>query len=342
MTIEITNSAESYHRTKHVMKKMFLAISAIGMMFAIGLSFGTPLHAQTKEPITVMSYNIYRGGTMRRQPLSQTAKVIQEAKADIVGVQETLSPKGDNAEKLATLLGWNFYVSRRHKCIMTHHEIVDRLDGGIRVKMPSGQHAYIFTLHLASNPYQPYQLLSIRPKWHKHRDTPFIKTETEAIAAAKKTRGSEIATLLLQINSLPDKEAPVFIVGDFNEPSHLDWTNKAAKSGRHPIKVAYPTSLEMTRAGFKDAWRTIYPDEMRNPGFTWSPMYKTDDPTTHHDRIDFVYFKGKGVEVIDTKIVGESKENADIVVVPYPSDHRAVVASFTLPNQKNERRQSPQ
>ena len=313
---------------------MFLAISAIGMMFAIGLSFGTPLHAQTKEPITVMSYNIYRGGTMRRQPLSQTAKVIQEAKADIVGVQETLSPKGDNAEKLATLLGWNFYVSRRHKCMMTHHEIVDRLDGGIRVKMPSGQHAYIFTLHLASNPYQPYQLLSIRPKWHKHRDTPFIKTETEAIAAAKKTRGSEIATLLLQINSLPDKEAPVFIVGDFNEPSHLDWTNKAAKSGRHPIKVAYPTSLEMTRAGFKDAWRTIYPDEMRNPGFTWSPMYKTDDPTTHHDRIDFVYFKGKGVEVIDTKIVGESKENADIVVVPYPSDHRAVVASFSLPNQK--------
>ena len=60
-----------------------------------------------------------------------------------------------------------------------------------------------------------------------------------------------------------------------------------------------------------------------------------NDPTTHHDRIDFVYFKGKGVEVIDTKIVGESKENAGIVVVPYPSDHRAVVASFTLPNQQN-------
>lgn len=315
------------------MKKIFLANPVIEMLFAIGLSFGTPLHAQTKEPgVTVMSYNLYRGGTMRSQPLSQTAKVIQDANADIVGVQETLSPKVDNAEKLATLLGWNFYVSRRHKCIMTHHKIVDHLDGGIRVKMPSGQHAYIFTLHLASNPYQPYQLLSIRPKWHKHQDTPFIKTETEAIAAAKKARGSEIATLLLQVNSLPDKDAPVFVVGDFNEPSHLDWTNKAAESGRHPIKVAYPTSLAMTRAGFKDAWRTVYPDEMKNPGFTWSPMYKTDEPTTHHDRIDFVYFKGEGVEVIDTKIVGESKENADIVVVPYPSDHRAVVASFTLPN----------
>ena len=321
---------------------MFRALPAIGMLFAIGFSFVTPLYAQTEESIvTVMSYNIYRGGTMSKQPLSQTAKIIQEAKADIVGVQETLSPKGDNAEKLATLLGWNLYVSRRHKCIMTHHEIVDRLDGGIRVKLPSGQHAYIFTLHLASNPYQPYQLLDIRPKWHKHWDTPFIKTGAEAIAAAKKARGSEIATLLLQIKSLPDKEAPVFVVGDFNEPSHLDWTDKAAKSGRHPIKVAFPTSLAMTRAGFKDAWRTVYPDEMRNPGFTWSPMYKTDDPTTHHDRIDFVYFKGKGVEAIDTKIVGESKENADIVVVPYPSDHRAVVSSFTLPSQQNFEKATP-
>ena len=120
---------------------------------------------------------------------------------------------------------------------------------------------------------------------------------------------------------------------DFNEPSHLDWTEKAAQSGRHPIKVEYPNSKEMAKAGFTDAYRTVYPDEMKNPGFTWSPMYKTDDPTTHHDRIDFVYFKGKGVKVTDVKVVGENKEDADIVVSPYPSDHRAVVATFTLANQ---------
>ena len=56
---------------------------------------------------------------------------------------------------------------------------------------------------------------------------------------------------------------------------------------------------------------------------------KADDPTTHHDRIDFIYFKGKGVTVVDVKIVGENKKNAGIVISPYPSDHRAVVASFT-------------
>ncbi len=293
-----------------------------------------PLDAQSEESsVNVMSYNIFRGGRMRKQPLSQTARVIQEAKADAVGVQETRSPTGDNAEKLAKLLGWNLYVGVRHKCILTRHEIVGRLNGGIKIKLPSGQHAYIFTLHLASNPYQPYQLLSIRPKWHKHWDTPFIKTEAEAIAAATEARGREIEALLQQIRSLPDKETPVFVVGDFNEPSHLDWTEKAAMSGRHPIKVEYPTSLRMAKAGFGDAWRTVYPDEMKKPGFTWSPMYKTDDPTTHHDRIDFVYYKGKGVKVNAAKVVGENKENADIVVSPYPSDHRAVTATFALPGQ---------
>ena len=90
----------------------------------------------------------------------------------------------------------------------------------------------------------------------------------------------------------------------------------------------------MTRAGFKDTWPTVYPDEMKNPGFTWLPMYKTDDPTTHHDRIDFVYFKGKGVEAIDTKIVGKGKENADIVVVPCPSDHAQSLRRSRYPIKK--------
>ncbi len=315
------------------MKNRIRTITALGILIAIGLAFITPLPAQSEESsVKVMSYNIYRGGTFRGQALSQTAKVIQEAKADIVGIQETRSPDGVNAEELARLLGWNHHVNPGNRVILTRYEIVEKMRDGIKVKLPSGQEAHLFNLHLPSNPYQPYQLLGIQPKWEKHKDTPFIKTEAEAIEGAKEARGGEISALLNQIRSLPDKEAPVFVVGDFNEPSHLDWTEAAAKSGRHPIKVEYPNSLAMTKAGFADAWRTLYPDEMKKPGFTWTPIMTADAPKTHHDRIDFVYFKGKGVKVTEAKIVGENKENADIVVAPYPSDHRAVVATFTLPN----------
>ena len=51
-------------------------------------------HRKLETRVKVMTYNIHRGGTtLGRHPLSQTAEVIQEAKADIVGVQETRSPR---------------------------------------------------------------------------------------------------------------------------------------------------------------------------------------------------------------------------------------------------------
>ena len=318
------------------MKKRMVIITWIWAV-VLAARIVTPLHAQAEEStLRVMSYNIHRGGVvMLKQPLSQTAKAVQLAKADIVGIQETRSPRGDTLEDLAKLLGWNHDMG---SSIVTPYEIVEHFKGGkgykggIKVKLASNKYAYVFNLHLPSHPYQPYQLLGIRPKWHKHtNDITFIKTEAETIEWAKKARGKEVAKLLNQIKDLPDKEVPVFVVGDFNEPSHLDWTEAAAKAGRHPIKVAYPTSTKMAKSGFRDSYRTIYPDEMKNPGLTWSPAYKVGDPRTHHDRIDFVYFKGKGLQVKNVKILGENKENADLVLTPYPSDHRAVVATFTLP-----------
>ena len=271
------------------MKLKCPSLFSLILKFAFGLVLICPVHAQTqKENIRVMSYNIHRGGVvMLKQPLSQTAKAIQLSKADIVGIQETRSPRGDKLEDLAKLLGWNHDMGKGSK-ILTRYEIVESLYKGVKVKLDSGRHAYIFNVHLSSHPYQPYQLLKIRPKWHKHTNNiTFIKTEDEAIEWAKKARGRELTKLLRQIRSIPDKQAPVFVVGDFNEPSHLDWTEAAANAGRHPIKVEYPNSLAMTRAGFADAYRAIYPDEMKNPGYTWSSFYKFDDPTTHHDRIDF-------------------------------------------------------
>ncbi|MDG1357486.1 MAG: hypothetical protein P8P36_04765, partial [Akkermansiaceae bacterium] len=90
-------------------------ITLTAMLFTTGAAFMTPLcaqNAQSKKPkeelsLKVMSYNIHRGGTTGGRTLSQTAKVIQLAKADMVGIQETKSPKGDTLEDLAKLLGWN-------------------------------------------------------------------------------------------------------------------------------------------------------------------------------------------------------------------------------------------
>lgn len=81
-------------------------------------------------------------------------------------------------------------------------------------------------------------------------------------------------------------------------------------------------------------------DEIRKPGFTWCAVTKEHARTDHWDRIDFV-FAGKahpntqhahGTEwrVVKSVVIGESGEEAEEVISPWPSDHRAVLAELRL------------
>jgi exodeoxyribonuclease-3 len=290
-------------------------------IMALALCCASLVGAEERLPsestIRIMSFNIWRDGNGGKQPLSQTAKVIQMAKADVVGLQEA---KPATVKEIADMLGWH-----HNGTVISRFKIVENKGPGIKLRLNSGQEIVVFNNHFAHAPYQPYQLLSI-----PYGKGKFIKTEKEAIAEASQARGHQVAALLKAIKALPEKELPVFILGDFNEPSHQDWTAKAATAGRHPIKVSYPTTHSLTKAGMVDAYRAVYPDEMKFPGYTWTPTTKMTDPKDHHDRIDFIFFRGKTVKVEGAQIVGESRKNADIVLSPYPSDHRAVVATFTV------------
>ena len=101
----------------------------IRTVFLLVLFLASSFPGQAEEStLRVMSYNIHRGGVVHlKQPLSQTAKVIQVAKADIVGIQETRSPRGDTLEDLAKLLGWNHDEGSG---IVTRYEIVEHFKGG--------------------------------------------------------------------------------------------------------------------------------------------------------------------------------------------------------------------
>jgi endonuclease/exonuclease/phosphatase family metal-dependent hydrolase len=297
----------------------------VGLLAVLAYCGKLQAQSENSQPvIRVMSFNVWGGGTRGGQPLAQTAKVIEKAKADVVGLQEI----GGNLQKLAGMLGWK-YVRKGSGGIITRLEVAKSYDGGVRLRLPSGDEVLVFNVHLSHAPYQPYQLLKI-----PYANAPFLRTEAEAVASAEKSRGHQLTHLFRTLKAIPNNTVPTFVTGDFNEPSHLDWTDAAAKAGRHPIKVAYPSSIAMQKAGFTDAWRKQYPDEMKKPGYTWTPLTKVGDPKDHHDRIDFVYFKGEGIAVDKAQVVGEDKLNAAVVVTPFPSDHRAMVATFRLPKKK--------
>ena len=78
--------------------------------------------------------------------------------------------------------------------------------------------------------------------------------------------------------------------------------------------------------GFVDTFRAIYPDAGVKPGMTWTPTTEPTAKDDHHDRIDFALARAKDLQVIAAGIVGEKAPEADIVVTPWPSDHRATMA----------------
>jgi endonuclease/exonuclease/phosphatase family metal-dependent hydrolase len=177
----------------------------------------------------------------------------------------------------------------------------------------------VFGCHLEAYPYGPYDL----------RDDPTLTTDA-LVAVATETRGHQIGPILAEMTPLVDRGEPVFLGGDFNEPSHLDWTEDSAKAGQHFGRaVPWPTSRAIHATGLADAYRMVHPDPEVRPADTWTPLKKTPDEV--HDRIDKLYFAGKGVLVTGASVVGEDVAHADIVVTPYPSDHRAVCGTFSVP-----------
>lgn len=281
-------------------------------------STGVPAWAKP-EQIRILTFNIFLDGHLG---LPQVINLIRSSGADIVGLQESEK----ESAKIADAIGFH-YIQHGYTALLTRFKIESVTPGGsgLILRTDKGQKLAFFNRHLFYKPYQPYQLLGI-----PYQDGAFIKTEAEAIAESKRARGADVADALKDISSLEKATTPTILVGDFNEPSHLDWTEAAAKAGRHPVKVSWPSTKAFADIGFRDAYRELYPDEMKYPGFTWTPTTKPSDARDHHDRIDFILYRGKGIKLKSVDIIGENKENATILVSPYPSDHRAVTAVFEI------------
>jgi len=289
-------------------------------VLAIAIALAIRSDAGAVSSLKVMTYNIYVGGAAYG-PLSRTIGVIQTAQADVIGIQEV----GGSAQAIATALGFYYHGFNSDLAIISRYPIAEVLNQGVRLKLSPTQDAYLFNVHLSAYPYQPYDF----------RDG-LITTEAQAIAGAQSARGGQVTTLL-NATALPlSSNLPVFLTGDFNEPSHLDWTQAAASAGLHfGKKVAWPASSRVVNAGFTDSFRQLRPDEINDRGNTWTPGSPAPTQAANEvfDRIDFVYHAGIGVTPQNATIYGYNANDpdTDVGIQPYPSDHRSVVVQYNLP-----------
>jgi len=266
--------------------------------------------------LRVMAFNIEEGGA--GVDLGKVIEAIRLADPDIVVLQEAMG----NTARIAEALGWGFASHRTQ--VISPHPIVDPSDAGAPhqfVEVRPGRVVAVASVHPPAEPYGP-ELVQAGG------------SPADVIALERRIRLPRLERPLAELSPMARSGTPVFLAGDFNAPSHLDWT--AATVGHRPhvrAAVDWPVSRAIEAAGFRDTWREIHPDPVAEPGLTWwadrPPTGRYEPgPDTPDDRIDIIYAAGPSVTT-DCAIVGESGR-ADVAmgVAPWPSDHRAVVATF--------------
>jgi endonuclease/exonuclease/phosphatase family metal-dependent hydrolase len=293
-------------------RALVCALTFLVLASCTGTGPGGGSQPQAKVELEVLSFNMLYGGSYGYQ---RVLRVIRELDPDIVGVQE---PYG-KIDRIAEDLGWHG-SPRLH--VISRFPVLEPSgssgDWGY-VEVTPGRVVAIANTHLPSVGYGPYLVRSGAPVG-------------EVLEAERKRRVPWTMDLLNAMAPvLSAGNMPVFLTGDFNSPSHRDWTAEV-DAVRGPVRypVRWPVTVALEEAGFQDSYREVHPDPVEDPAFTWTPGSGFPPRIREGevlDRIDYVWANGP-VEVVDSQVVGEAgSPYAGIEFDPWPSDHRAVLTT---------------
>ncbi|KAF4983975.1 hypothetical protein FZEAL_729 [Fusarium zealandicum] len=222
-------------------------------------------------------------------------RFIVESKADIIGLQD--DNMGERAAKLAGALGWFYWASKESHSILSKYPICSTMENvgktGRAIISLDGEWQMV-SFWVAQLSAQPYGFCDGGMSADQ-----VIQRESD------NRRPKEIETILRAMDT--DLESanitPVFLVGGFNAPSHLDST------GKH-CDFKWPTSVKPLEVGLVDSFRAARPDPDPSPNEGITSVDKTE-------RLNFVYHKGSGLEVVDSWVVMASEPEYGAVVTLY-------------------------
>ncbi|MFD0895144.1 endonuclease/exonuclease/phosphatase family protein [Luteolibacter ambystomatis] len=298
-----------------------------------------PVFATGQEQVSqikVMSYNLFHGWGQMNDGQNKGLDSVILSGADIIGTQETVdNASGSNAYQVQTIanqLGWYYSptgagdsgIASRYPIVNTFTVGVAK---GVRIRICTSplREVVLVNTHLDYLYYGPYAA--------KLAGSTNASVLTEEL---RSQRDEQIAAIISGISSYLSaaNTTPVFLTGDFNCPSHLDWTT--ANSSAHYGKVVeWPVTKALANAGMTDSVRQLYPNPVTNPFITWSPIYSS--PNEPQDRIDFVLHKGTGVTPVAAQMFTTPVEHSGYVYGDsitatrdntWPSDHASIIVTF--------------
>ncbi|KAJ6781655.1 hypothetical protein PWT90_01405 [Aphanocladium album] len=278
------------------------------------------------EELRVLSFNLWVGGQFVNNYHEKQVRFLSQDNFDIVGFQES---SGGHGVRLARALGWHSWQGP-DVSIITRYPIAEVLDtpaksGAVRISLDGTKSDIVFwNCHLGYDPYGPYDFCFEHMSFEEVMKREAQSGRTPEITAIVESMKGSIANA---------DDVPVFLTGDFNAPSHLDWIDATKDQHCGTGYTEWPTSKMPVDAGLVDSYRVVHPDPVSEPGITWSPIYLDNNGRKEPlDRIDFVYHKGRKLTVKDSKavVVGEPTPQPNQADNEWTSDHRAVLTVYKL------------
>lgn len=336
--------------------------------FIAFMSYVVPIVCAQKTTLKVMQLNIWLEGTQVPGGFDAIVNEIIDNDIDVVTFSEILNEKNihfnDRIVKALTEKGktyFSFYaddsgIISKYPIINSASIYPEKTDTGSIYKaiIKVGEAIIaIYSSHLDYTHYACYLPRGYSGNTWKKIDKPVTNLDSILANTLSSKRFEAIKTVVADAEKEFKNGHSVIIGGDFNEPSHLDWV-KATKNlyGHNGMIVPWPVSELLAKAGFIDSYRQLFPNPVTHPGFT----YPADNPDAdvskltwapdadERERIDFIYYKlKKGVNIKNVAMVGpkgcivrskrEKEQSQDNFILPvgiWPSDHKAVLATFEI------------
>lgn len=321
---------------------------------------------QEKE-FKVLQFNIWQEGTVVEGGFDAVADQIIRSGADFVTLSEVRNYNNTRfCDRIVEALkerGATYYsFYSEDSGLLSRYPISDSTvvfplgeDHGTihRAVIPFGDKKIaLYTAHLDYLNCAYYDVRGYDGSTWREREP--VRSVDSLLAINRQSRRDDAIASFLK-TAEKDREAGYIVIlgGDFNEPSHLDWTEETKDMREHHgMVVPWTVSVMLADAGYKDAYRELYPDPVLYPGFTypadcsgvgveklaWAPL------ADERDRIDYImYSPAEGVSLTDVAIVGPrgdilrgervTEQISDPVIEPsgiWPTDHKAVLATFKL------------
>lgn len=345
----------------HISKPLWAAVSA-GCLLLCGSC------ATGRQELSVLQFNVWQEGTMVKGGYEAMADEIARLQPTFVTLSEVRNYRDtrfcDRITESLRQRGLTYYSFYSYDSgLLSRYPLTDSAtvfpiqgDHGTIYKLATevnGRRTAVYTAHLDYQNDTYYEVRGYDGNTWQRMEAPLTDVDEILRRNDLSLRDEAMTAFLTDAQKEVERGSLIFLGGDFNEPSHLDWTEATRDSADHQgITVPWPCTLRLQEAGFKDAYRTCHPDPVSHPGYTypsdnrnvevkrltWAPL------SDERERIDYVFFyPRKGLKLTEAVIVGpegcirrgerKRETSKDVFLTPkgvWPSDHKAVWVKFRL------------